>query len=189
MQDGYPEAFHDFARAWYPRIVKWVRARTSEDKVMDYSQAIWIYLTEDSCRRLLRWRGYYAVGRANPNSLAAYLKKVTARRVIDLYRADNKHWLDFGDVPDIIDDDGQLGNNPLDTVEGEQIKVGFRGCFGELQRRDQRMLIMRWNGMSDTAIAGRYRMVANNVRQRRYQMVQRLRECLSHKLPAYFSHD
>lgn len=184
MQHGEQDAFHQFARAWYPRIVRWVAARTDRDHVSDYAQEIWIRLTEDGCRRLLAWNGYYAEGVVDPNSLAAYLKQITVRRVVDLYRADNKQWLDFGDTPDIRSDE-----TPLDRLEGEQIKSIFRVCFSQLPRLDKRMLIMKWNGRGDQAIGQLFRKTANAVRQRRHQMILRLRECLSDKLPAYFSHD
>ena len=184
MQGGYPEAFGEFAGAWYPRIVEWIAPRTSRDKVMDYAQEVWIHLTKDGCRNLIRWRGLYVEGDGNPHSLAAYLKTITVRKVIDLHKADNRHWLDFGDPPEI-----ESGESPLETIEDEQIKIGFRDCFRQLPRLDKRMLIMKWNGRSDEAIGQFYRKTANNIRQRRYQMILKLRECLSVKLPAYFGHD
>jgi DNA-directed RNA polymerase specialized sigma24 family protein len=187
MQDGEPSAFSEFAHAWYPRIVGWVRTRTSSDKVNDYANEVWIHLTRDGCRNLLKWRGFLVEGEVNPNSLTAFIKTITARRVASLYKVDNKEWLDFGDDEEFIDDDGQLGRNPPDTIEGEHIKVQFRHCFGLLPSRDKRMLIMKWNERSDSDIATLFRMNANNVRQRRYQMVKRLRECLSDRLPGYFS--
>jgi len=184
MQEGDPGAFQEFARTWYPRIVEWIAPRTSHDKVMDYAQEVWVHLTKDGCRNLIGWRGLYVEGDSNPHSLAAYLKTVTVRKVIDLHKADNKHWLDFGDPPDI-----KSGENPPETIEDDQIRIGFRECFSELPRLDKRMLIMKWNGRSDEAIGQFYRKTANNIRQRRYQMILKLRECLSVKLPAYFGHD
>ena len=187
MQNGDSGAFQKFARAWYPEIVRWIAARTSGDKVEDYAQEVWIHLTKDGCHNLLLWRGLYATGPVHPNSLAAFLKTITVHRVASLHNADYKHWLDFGDDANVVDEDGQLGRNPSDPLEGEQIKVHFRECFGFLPRLDKRMLIMKWNGRSDNDIARLFRMTANNVRQRRHQMVKRIRECLSDKLPAYFS--
>ena len=189
MQEQDPTAFDEFARAWYPRIVNWVSTRTSPDKVEDYAQSVWLHLTEDGCRRLLRWGGLYADTAGNPHSFDGYLKRITQRKVIDLHRIDNKQWLDYGDPPEVIDRDGRLGVDPLDEVEGEQIKRVFRACFGQLQIRDKKMLIMKWSGRSDDAIGRRFQMLANNVRQRCHQMVRKLRACLSAKLPAYFNND
>lgn len=189
MQDQNPAAFNEFAATWYPRILHWVAQGTSRDKVMDYAQSVWIHLTEDGCRRLLGWNGLYVNTDSNPDNLAGYLKQITNRKVIDLHRIDKRQRLDYGDYPEFIDEDGRLGKNPLDTVEGEQIKKEFRACFGLLPPKDRKMLIMTWSGRPDSAIASRFGMLANNVRQRRYQMVNKIRECLSEKLPAYFRHD
>ncbi len=187
MQEGNPHAFHEFADAWYPQIVEWVKARTTPDKVMDYAQEVWIHLTKNGCHNLLQWHGLYQDTYGNPHSLAAYLKTITIHKVIDLHDKDNKRWLDFGEDANVVDDDGQLGPNPPDRVEGEQIKVQFRHCFSLLPGRDKRMLLLKWNDQADEDLGARYFTTANNVRQRRFQMVKRLRECLSGKLPAYFS--
>jgi RNA polymerase sigma factor (sigma-70 family) len=188
MQEGDPAAFHYFANSWYPKIVIWVARRTTPDKVMDYAQGVWVHLTEDGCKQLLKWNGLYDDRGGNPDSFAGYLKRITDFKVTDLYRADVKPWMQFGD-PDDIYGDRRSKDDQLESVQGEQIKGVFRECFARLPRRDQKMLIMKWNGRSDEDIAPFFGMTANNVRQRRYQMILRLRECLSRKLPAHFSND
>ncbi len=188
MQEGNPAAFDYFAETWYRKIVRWVGQQTSRDKVMDYAQGIWIHLTEDGCKRLLKWNGLYDDRGGNPHSFAAFLKTITHSKVSDLHDVDVKPWLQFGDPDDIYGGRGSE-DDPLQPVQGEQIKGAFRDCFAELPPRDQKMLIMKWNGRPDEDIARLFRMTANNVRQRRYQMVRKLRECLSAKLPAYFSND
>lgn len=187
MQEGDYAAFQRFSEHWYPEIIKWVAARTTRDRVMDYAQGVWVHLTEDGCRRLLMWDGLTQEIGGNPDHFAGFLKTVTNNKVTELHRADRRPWLDYGD-PEEVYRGRESDHDLLNTVEGEQIKGEFRDCFGELPRQDKRMLIMKWNGRADEVIGQFFRKTANNVRQRRYQMIRRLRDCLSRKLPGYFGH-
>jgi hypothetical protein len=70
MHAGDRHAATEFVGEWYPRVQRWVAAATSADKIEDYTQAVFLHLAEDGWRRLFQWKGVFAEGTDNPQSLA-----------------------------------------------------------------------------------------------------------------------
>ena len=188
MHAGNRPAATEFVREWYPRVQRWVAAATSADNVEDYTQAVFLHLAEDGWRRLFQWKGLFAEETDNPQSLAAFLRTTTRRKVIDLNRADDPDWLEIlgpGELPD----DGSRSSQPQTIQAREQFKLAFRACFARLQRKDQRMLIMRLEGASDEEIGEKFGRSKDSVRQRRAQAYKTLRECLAIRAPGQFGDD
>ena len=59
MVSGDRVAAHAFVSNWHPRIEQWIASRTFRHKVDDYTQDVWLHLTEGNWLRLLQWRGLY----------------------------------------------------------------------------------------------------------------------------------
>lgn len=186
LHAGDTRAPQEFARDWYSRIERWVEQMTSPEQVKDYTQAVFLYLAEDGWRRLLSWKGLEAEAIDNPQSLAAFLHTVTRRRVIDLYRADHPERFENLGPDDLPDDES---NQPQRLQAREQFKLAFRSCFARLQRKDQRMLIMRLNERSDEEIAEKFGRSTDSVRQRRSVAYRALRKCLALLAPGQFGND
>ena len=180
---GERRAEEEFVREWYPRIAGWVAQATSADKVEDYTQAVMLHLADPGWRPLLRWQGLEANDTDNPNSLAAFLRTVTRRKVIDLYRADHPERFEPLGPDEIPADDG---DQPQRLKAREQFKLAFRSCFARLQRKDQRMLIMRLQERSDEEIAEKFGRSKDSVRQRRSAAYKLLRKCLAALAPGQF---
>jgi RNA polymerase sigma factor (sigma-70 family) len=188
MHAGDRHAATEFVGEWYPRIQRWVAAATSAEDIEDYTQAVFLHLAEDGWRRLFQWKGLFAEATDNPQSLASFLKTTTRRKVIDLYRADHPDWLEFLG-PDQLPDDGGRARQPQTVQAREQFKLAFRDCFARLQRKDQRMLIMRLKNFTDEEIGEKFGRSKDSVRQRRAQAYKTLRECLAIRAPGQFGDD
>ena len=180
---GNPSATNEFLSMWQPRIYSWIRQNSWLRPRDDISQQIWFHLLENGWDRLLHWDGLYRD--APGHSLEAFLKQVTINKVRDLERKRKRDLPEGGDPFDFIDEDGSVGTNPLDMLERERIQRAFEECFGNLQPRDRANLVMWYEGHQDAEIAEHLRMTANNVAQRRYQALPRLRMCLEQTLPEY----
>ena len=180
---GNPGATNEFLSMWQRRIYSWIRQNSWLRQRDDIAQQVWFHLLENGWDRLLSWDGLYH--EVKPHSLAAFLRQVTINKVRDLERKAERNLPEGGDPFDIIDEDGSAGTNPLDMVERERLRRAFEECFGRLQPRDQTSLVMWYEGHQDAEIAERLSMTANNVAQRRYQALPRLRMCLKQTLPEY----
>ena len=177
---------HQFVRTWQPRIARWIAQSNPPMIVEDYTQEILCHLAADGWRRLRAWRGLYS-GTYNPNSLAAYIKIMTIRKMITLQRADRKQLPGAGDPFDIVDDESLLGLNPLESAEGERLMVAISACLNVFKRKDRNLLVMWRQGHKDRHTARILQTNENNVRQRRRYLLKKLRVCLIEKLPGYFS--
>ena len=188
MHAGDRRVAAEFVREWYPRVEGWVDDVTSPDNVEDYTQAVFLHLAEDGWRRLFQWKGLSAEATDNPQSLASFLKTVTRRKVIDLYRADHPDGLEILGQ-EHIPEDGSGASQPHITQARELFKLAFRACFARLQRKDQRMLVMRLKGFADEEIGEKFGRSTASVRQRRAQAYKKLRECLAIRAPGQFGDD
>ena len=188
MHAGDRRAATEFVREWYSRVEGWVAAATSVENIEDYTQAVFLHLAEDGWHRLFQWNGLFAEATDNPQSLASFLKTTTRHKVIDLYRADHPDWLEIHN-PGELPDDGNRSSKPQIIQAREQFKLAFRACFARLQRKDQRMLIMRLEGASDEEIGEKFGRSKDSVRQRRAQAYKKLRECLAIRAPGQFGDD
>lgn len=183
---GDPASARQFVDEWQPRIAGWIARFCSPGAVEDYAQEVLWHLAQDGWGRLGSWRGLDAE-RSNPNSLAAYIKKITILKTIDLLRADRRQLPNSGEPFDIVDETGLLGMDPMESAEGRSLMAAIMACFDDVERRDQHLLIMWRQGRPDRHSARILGMTANNVRQRRHYVLKRLRLCLIAKLPGYFS--
>ena len=187
MASGDRSAGDEFVRDWHPRIYAWVKGRTSSQKVDEYVQEVWLQLATNNWRALLAWNGLRAEHPVNPNSLAGYLRMITFNKVTSLYRRDNNQLPDSPTPFDFADENGLLGRNPLAEAEADFLMTYFELCFGVMSQRDQNLFVMWEEGHQDSYTARILEMNENNVRQRRYYLWRKLRECLDEKLPGYFS--
>ena len=188
MHAGDRRAAAELVHEWYPRVERWVAAATSADNIEDYTQAVFLHLAEDGWRRLFQWKGLFAEATDNPQSLASFLRTATRRKVIDLYRADHPDWLEVLG-PEQLPEDRSRGSQPQNLQAREQFKLAFRACFARLQRKDQRMLIMRLQEFTDEEIGEKFGRSKDSVRQRRAQAYRKMRECLALRAPGQFGDD
>ena len=184
---GDPSATNEFISIWQPKIYGWIRRNSWIKQVDDASQQVWFHLLENGWARLLRWDGLYA--NAAEHSLQAFLRQVTINKLKYLERRALRQLPEGGDPFDIADDGDSVDGNPLDMAERERIRRAFEKCFGCLQPRDRRNLIMWYEGYPDKEIAEYLQMTANNAAQRRHQALPRLRMCLEENLPEYMRDD
>ena len=174
LLDGDSAAGHEFLREWAPRIKVWVRRATSADNVDDYSQEVLAYLCQDTWSALSNWKGLYSDDEWNPNSLEAYLRTTTRRTVIDLWRADQRQLPEGGEYWDIVDENGAMGRNPVDTYCETQEAETIRVLIEHLSPRDRNLLHLWLQGEPDRHTARLLRMTENNVRQRRHYLLNRV---------------
>ena len=185
---GNRAAATEFVREWYPHVQRWVATATSVENIEDYTQAVFLHLAEAGWRRLFQWKGLFAEETDNPQSLASFLKTVTRRKVVDLYRVDHPDWLEIKD-PDNMPERGSGTDQPHVLQAREQFKLAFRACFATLQRKDQRMLAMRLHGHKDAEIATKFGRSRAAVRQRRVHAYRVLRDCMARRAPGQFGDD
>lgn len=188
MLAGDSHAATEFVREWYPHVERWVATATSVENIEDYTQAVFLHLAEAGWRRLFQWKGLFADETDNPQSLASFLKTVTRRKVVDLYRADHPDWLEIKH-PDDMPERGSRTDQPHVLQAREQFKLAFRACFATLQRKDQRMLAMRLHGRKDAEIATKFGRSQAAVRQRRVHAYRVLRDCMARRAPGQFGDD
>jgi DNA-directed RNA polymerase specialized sigma24 family protein len=127
------------------------------------------------------WRGLYSDEDWHPHSLAGLLKKITVNKVKDLKAADGRGLPAGSEYQEVIDNDGPLGVNPEEAASDSRDRVHLRECIEELQRKDRNLLYLWRQGQRDSYSARLLDMNANNVRQRRHYLLQRLRECVENK--------
>ena len=188
LASGDNSAADEFVRQWQPRIYAWVQGRTSSRRVDDYVQEVWLQLATNNWYALLAWNGLNAEHPVNPNSLAGYLRMITFNKVTSLYRRDNNQLPESPTPFDFADENGLLGRNPLTETEADFLMAYFELCFEVMSQRDQNLFVMWEEGHQDSHTARILDMTANNVRQRRCYMLNKLRECLDRKLPGYFTY-
>jgi RNA polymerase sigma factor (sigma-70 family) len=174
LLDGHSAAGHEFLREWAPRIKVWIRSATSADNVDDYSQEILLYLCQDNWSVLSNWNGLFSDDDWSPHSLEAYLRTITRRKVIDLWRADQRQLPEGGEYREVVDEYGVIGRNPeRASVESQQQEI-VRHLIEQLSVRDKKLLILWMQGEPDRHTARLLRMTENNVRQRRHYLLKRL---------------
>jgi DNA-directed RNA polymerase specialized sigma24 family protein len=130
---GDPASTRQFVDEWQPRIAGWISRFCPSGAVEDYAQEVLSHLAQDGWRRLGSWRGLDAE-RSNPNSLAAYIKKITISKAIDLLKADRRQLPHSGEPFDIVDETGLLGMDPMESAEGRSLMAAIKACFDEVQR-------------------------------------------------------
>lgn len=164
----------EFLCEWGPLIKAWVRRSTSSDNVEDYSQEILIDLSEDKWSTLSAWNGLYSDEAWSPNSLKAYLRRITHRKVIDLWRADQRQLPEGGEYQEIVDEQSALGRNPEQAHSDAQEQQIIHLLIEQLPPRDKNLLHLWLQGEPDQHTARMLQMTDNNVRQRRHYLLNRL---------------
>ena len=185
---GDVAAEHQFVSMWHPRIYVWAARHTWVRPIDDCVQQIWYHLLDNDCARLLQWQGLYDDDAWHTHSLEGYLKTLAINKLRDIERAEARRLPPAKNQLDIIDEDGPLGTDPEVQAERYRLTVVFESCFVLIQANDQRLLEMWHEGHPDEDIALELGITPNNVAQRRFQALRRLRDCLREKLPEYLRH-
>ena len=170
-----------FVREWGRRIVAWVRRDAPAHLIDEYSQEVLLHLCRNNWASLSGWRGLYSGEDWHPNSLAGYLKSITAHKVNDLIDADNRRLPAGGEYRDVVEDGGALGINPADSTADAGNKALLRECINTLQPKDRNLLYLWRQGEPDSYTAQLLDMNANNVRQRRHYLTKKLIECVENR--------
>lgn len=183
---GDPSAEIEFATIWYPRIYGWVRQQVRGDEARDYAQDVWMHLAERRYHRLLKWRGLWNPATVNPHSFAAYLKKVTALKVIDLLRASGRLPPLADDHIELTDDTGPLGGDPFHVAVSEEQMEILEHVISEFSDRDQQLMDMKSLGHSQREIGEILDMTANNVGVRHHYLIRKLLPILRERMSEDF---
>jgi RNA polymerase sigma factor (sigma-70 family) len=174
-----------FIVQWHRKIVGWIARRAPPDRIEDYTQEVWDHLSKNAWRILLQCR---ALDSDDPGryALTGFLHSVTLNRVKDLLKADRPR-IEIVEVPiHGIENPGPTGLDPEQIAGHQQVIRVYQAWFDELSARDQALLTMWHAGHVDREVADRLRMQENNVRQRRFYLLRRLRDHLVNRLPGYF---
>ena len=180
---GDESATEYFIAVWHPRIYRWLYQKSWLRPVEDSAQQVWYHLLDKGWERLLGWDGLY-LENWHQHSLESYLKTITIHKARDLERAAYRRLPAVDEVLDVVDD-GPVGADPVTLLERARVREAFDGCFQRAQARDQRNMVMWFEGKSDEEIAEDLGITPNNVSQRRFQALRRLRACLREKIPEY----
>jgi len=180
-------AEREFVDAWESEIIRWVTAKAPRDYVDDYVQDVWAHLFNRDWRNLLKWKALYDDEQWHEHSLKSFLKTVTVNKVTDLQRAAYLRRLEFLDPADILMAAENPGYDPQLAAEASRLMAAYKDCTSHYREKDHVLVSMWLEGHVAVRIAEELDTNSNNIHQRKSYLFKRLQDCLTQKLPEYFS--
>ena len=180
-------AEREFVNTWEAEIIRWVTAKSPREYVDDYVQDVWAHLFNRDWRNLLKWKALYDDDQWHEHSLKSFLKTVTVNKVTDLQRAAYLRRLEFLDPADILMATENPGYDPQLAAEASRLMAAYKDCTSHYREKDHVLVSMWLEGHVAVRIAEELDTNSNNIHQRKSYLFNRLQDCLTQKLPEYFS--